>query len=312
MPCIEIITSSDDAAAFATRVAETITCLPTKRGATIEPSITITNKTTTHDIKAAAQASTADLIVLLGHWNAVEEVITLQLARDLTRPVNIPLGRACSELGEYFPFAEDEGSDKEEGSDSGSEDEEDMAEDYPFSSWESFKPALLESLTTEYFGETYPKYDAAIDRGEAGDLSEIKKFATKENASDILADFVEMICGEGYRYGPQTNWDKIIRHLLRLGAEFPLSTLMTFDYTSDIAEIMETGNVDFRAEIIDYFAPKIKGFKAPNWIKAIEPREYNMDEELDDDEDIDVDEVAMSHLMTVSSWLQAQAKQQQA
>jgi hypothetical protein len=305
MPCIEIITSSDDAAAFATRVAETIACLPTKRGATIEPSIIITSKTTTHDIKAAASASTADLIVLLGHWNVVEEVITLQLARDLTRPVNIPLNKVCSELGEYFPFAEeDSGSD----TDSGSEDEEDIAGDYPFNSWESFKPALLESLTTEYFGETYPKYDAAIDRGEAGDLSEIKKFATKENASDILEEFVEMICGEGYRYGPQTNWDKIIRHLLRLGAEFPLSTLMTFDHTSDIEDIMETGNVDFRAEIIDYFAPKIKGLKAPGWIKAIEPKEYDIDEELDDDEDIDVDEVAMSHLMTVSSWLQAQVQ----
>jgi hypothetical protein len=306
MPCIEIITSSDDAATFATRVAETIACLPTKRGTTIEPSIIITNKTTTHDIKAAAQASTADLIVLLGHWNAVEEVITLQLERDLTRPVNIPLGRACSELGEYFPFAE-EGEEEDSGSDDEEEDEGPHGEDYPFTSWWSFKPALLESMTTEYYGEMYPKYQAAIDSGETDDLIEIKKLATTENADEILGDYIDMICGEGYRYGPQMDWPKIIRHLMRLGAEFPIASLFSFEYNNEIEDIIDTGNIDFRAEIIDYFAPKFKDIKAPSWVKAIEPQEYNQDD-YEEGEDIDVDEVAGKHLMTVSRWLRQQAR----
>ena len=310
MPCIEIITSSDDATAFATRVAETIACLPTKRGATIEPSIIITSKTTTHDVKAAAQASTADLIVLLGHWNAVEEVITLQLARDLTRPVNIPLKKACSELGEYFPFVEEGEEEEDSEMDSSSEDEVPHTEDYPFNTWESFRPAFFESLVTEYYGETYPKYADAIDRGETDDLIEIKKFATAENASEILMDFVELICGEGFRYGPQTDWPKIIRHLLRLGAEFPFESLFSFDYNCDIEDIIDSGNVDFRAEIIDYFGPKLKDFKLPAWIKAIKAEEYNPSD-YEGDEDIDIDEIAMSHFMTVSRWLRAQVRVQQ-
>ncbi len=45
-----------------------------------------------------------------------------------------------------------------------SDSEDEKTPDYPFDSWDTYKFALLESLQTEFYDETYPEYFKAINK----------------------------------------------------------------------------------------------------------------------------------------------------
>ena len=313
MPRINIITSSDDAATFAIRVADILISVPSTADPkmSIESEINITSLATTALASAAVASPTspADLTVLLGQWNAENEVITFQMTRDLTQPINVPIGKLVDKVKEFYctmgiDIKLDFGDNDDDESDRNSYNEEDEARttDYPFKSWGNFVSALTASLQTEYFGEEYPKFQEALDEGLTSDVDEVKKFANSDNADEILESFVDIILGDGQRYGEQSDWQTIIKYLLRLGATFPIGTIMTFDTLmedQDVEDILYSNSMYLRVELLDHFGPLISGLKLPKWIAAIEPAHY------EEAENEDIEEKLIAHLKASSAWIRS-------
>ena len=132
-------------------------------------------------------------------------------------------------------------------------------EDYPFSSWETFRLALLESLQTEFYGEEYPKYEKAISDGITDDVKIIKSLLKTSTAQDILDDIINMAINEGQRYasdvfglqrGPGTSY--IIDFLLKKGAEFPWSLVFSLPEDEEFEDNI-TG-LGHRASLIDMYS----------------------------------------------------------
>ncbi len=156
--------------------------------------------------------------------------------------------------------------------------------DYPFTSWSAHSGALLESLQTEFYGETYPKYKKACDN-ETDDYCIIVDLVELhgEDPQEILDDLVEMMCNDGKRYAEEMldeGRSDIIDYLLLKGAKMNIDTMVNYkscDFEDDI-----DGN-HIRASLIDYYFPKL-GITADEYkdIKAIGYEEINaMEEEID-------------------------------
>jgi hypothetical protein len=75
--------------------------------------------------------------------------------------------------------------------------------DYPFASWQAYYAALSESLSTEYYGETYPLYKELQEtRGDETDLTIILSLleagaSPQEGFNDLLKT-----CIVSHRYSP--------------------------------------------------------------------------------------------------------------
>ena len=153
---------------------------------------------------------------------------------------------------------------------------EDCAEDYPFTSWDSFKEALLLSLQTEFFDEEYPKYYEA----DTSNLSIIKRLLKTSNAQTILDDIIEMTVSSGQRYAKDCilgigDSSDIIDFLLRKGAVFPWH--IVFDLPDD-EEIDDNYNgLEHRATLIDMYAPELKP-EIPDEILNAEPCDFDDDD----------------------------------
>lgn len=127
-----------------------------------------------------------------------------------------------------------------------------IAEDYPFSSWETFRPALLESLQTEFFGEEYPKYEAASET--TTNLKIIKSLLNTSTPQDILDDIIDMTINEGQRYAGEVilgNTD-IIDFLLKKGAEFPWSLVFSLPEDEEFED--NYVGLQHRATLIDMYS----------------------------------------------------------
>ncbi len=144
------------------------------------------------------------------------------------------------------------------------------AEDYPFSSWETFRSALLESLQTEFYGEEYPKYEKAISDGTT-DFQIIKKLVKTSTPQDILDDIIDMTLNGGQRYAGEVilGNTNIIDFLLKKGAEFPWELIFSLPENEDFED--NYIGLQHRATLIDMYAalkPTI-----PDYIMEADPYE---------------------------------------
>ena len=171
-------------------------------------------------------------------------------------------------------------------------------EDYPFTSWATFKDALLCSLQTEFFGEEYPKFEDAAETTSI--LSIIKRLLKTSTAQDILDDIIDMTINEGQRYAGEVilGSNAIIDFLIRKGAEIPWN--LVFSLPED--ELFEE-NIDGlinRATLIDMYAGP-QNIEIPADIRSAEP--------FDGDEyDEDVPNICAGYLKAQSKYLQSQSK----
>lgn len=176
-------------------------------------------------------------------------------------------------------------------------------EDYPFTSWETFKDALLASLQTEFFDEEYPKYYAAADTTD--NLQIIKRLLKTSTPQDILDDIVDMAINSGQRYasdvfGLQQGADSsyIIDYLLRKGAEFPWSLIFSLPDDEEFEDNIL--GLDHRAVLIDIYAPELNP-DIPEDILRVDP--YN-DMEYDED----IPDICAGYLKANSTYLQSLSK----
>ncbi len=139
---------------------------------------------------------------------------------------------------------------------SDSEDEE--TPDYPFDSWDTYKFALLESLQTEFYDETYPEYFKAINKGKT-ELSIIKRLLPTSSAQVILDDIIDMTVNEGQRYAEDIivgigDSSAIIDFLLGRGAEFPWGILFALPQNYDFKDQFQSLN--HTVKLIDMYGPR--------------------------------------------------------
>ncbi len=126
--------------------------------------------------------------------------------------------------------------------------------DYPFNSWDTYKFALLESLQTEFYDETYPEYFKAIEKGKT-ELSIIKRLLPTSSAQVILDDIIDMTVNEGQRYAGEIIIDSpIIDFLLNRGAEFPWGILFALPQNYDFED--QYNSLNHTVKLIDMYGPR--------------------------------------------------------
>jgi len=130
-------------------------------------------------------------------------------------------------------------------------------EDYPFSSWETFRLALLYSLQTEFFDEEYPKYYAAADVTD--NLQIIKRLLKTSTPQDILDDIIDMAINSGQRYASDVfslqqgaGSSYIIDFLLKKGAEFPWPLVFSLPEDEEFED--NISGLQNRASLIDMYS----------------------------------------------------------
>ena len=178
------------------------------------------------------------------------------------------------------------------------EDAAGTSRDYPFNKfrdWETYKDALGEAMSTEFAGETYPKYVSNDD-----DLLIVKRFI--KNGLDpetALEDILDIAFTHGSRYCREyENTIISIVHYLHKVKKAPLcaSTLLGRNYDNDVEEDIAS-TVSTRATILDTFRPKISERTIANLRSTYDnpPDTYSDDEDEDeyyedeDDEDADAE-----------------------
>lgn len=169
--------------------------------------------------------------------------------------------------------------------------------DYPFKSWDTFFNAFEESLKTEFYEESFPKYAKLLEKGYTN-YDIIKHVCIKHEADPThgLQRYIESICFEGTRYGPDALDMRVINFLVRKGAAFPLDLLLDFE------EPFDHRGYQVRAAILDYFGPKLE-------LNVSEYIDWNTVEacyiEDDGNEDLEF-ELKISHLKYLSDYLKNQ------
>jgi hypothetical protein len=138
------------------------------------------------------------------------------------------------------------------------EDAAGTSRDYPFNKfrdWETYTDALGEAMSTEFAGETYPKYVSNDD-----DLLIVKRFI--KNGLDpetALEDILDIAFTHGSRYCREyENTIISIVHYLHKVKKAPLcaSTFLSRNADNDVEEDIAS-TVGTRAAILDTFRPKI-------------------------------------------------------
>ncbi len=172
---------------------------------------------------------------------------------------------------------EDESSegDSEDYEEDGEEDEEPV-NDYPFKTWSAYSNALTESLSTEFYNETYPEYYKALHESDVDDYSIVVDLVElcDQSPQAILHGFIDILCNAGKRYGREMldykeGSSDIIDYLLSKGAKMNSNMVFNwhgYDSKDDIA-----GN-EIRASLIDYYFPKL----------GLTANEYNRIRAIDD------------------------------
>ncbi len=195
--------------------------------------------------------------------------------------------------------------------------------DYPFNDFYDFMCAYTEMLSTEYFGEEYPKFEKALDRD--GGLCKkivvrfIKKLETNPEdpdgirSQDAINKIVDCYLNDGQRYARDfiIGGCEIIDYLLRKGAEFPTSSLFCGPDNADwMIDEFESNYFDVAATLLDHYGPKLNldissyadwaNIEACHW-EEIPEDEFN---ELDDGPESDKDMARMGYLKYLSDYIQ--------
>jgi hypothetical protein len=162
-----------------------------------------------------------------------------------------------------------------------------LSHDYPFKTWCNYFAALGESLSTEFFGETYPKYENNRD-----DLKIVKRLVEKheQDPQDGLDSLLSIITGEGSRYSKDFfiygDLTEIIEYLMSKGAKLNEYYL----YSSNFDEMAdEIQSYEMRGYLIDDLAKKgiitVESAKEyTDWSK-IEPCDEEIDYEMNEMDD---------------------------
>jgi hypothetical protein len=94
-----------------------------------------------------------------------------------------------------------------------------MAFDYPFNSWKTYYEALVESCSTEFYGEKYPNYQAAYDTMEDPDYDIIKSLLETGQDPQTGLDMLFQSMIDGHRYSIDMIQDKKFPDIIRLFLE---------------------------------------------------------------------------------------------
>ena len=128
--------------------------------------------------------------------------------------------------------------------------------DYPFKTWDTYFNALNESLQTEFYDETYPKYYKILQDYNDIDIIEHMFNKYKLDADIGLYNYIYSLCFTGIRYSKDAYDRNIIDFFLSKKAEFPLDLL--FNGNEDIDDIEEECNsYEIRAIILDNFVKEL-------------------------------------------------------
>ena len=180
-----------------------------------------------------------------------------------------------------------------------------MSSDYPFSSWDTYINALEESLSTEFYGETYPKYEENRD-----DLRIVKTLVEKheEDPQYGLDTLLTVVTGGGSRYSKDFfiygDLTDIIDYLLSKGAKFNEGIL----YSSNFEEMEdEIQSYEMRGYLIDHLAKEgiiteASAKKYTDWSKIED--DYDIEYELNEMENPEeFEENRLSYLKAHSEFL---------
>jgi hypothetical protein len=154
--------------------------------------------------------------------------------------------------------------------------------DYPFSTWTGYFGALTESLSTEYYGETYPQYEKQMNRGntDANIIQRLLKLGL--DPQEGFDGFLQALL-DGHRYASDMpDIATILAMFIEKGAKPNIDCLFEINCTSFEDEVQ---SYEVRGSLIDDLSQfDIDVSKIYDWssIEAVHHEELT-DDEIEED-----------------------------
>jgi hypothetical protein len=204
--------------------------------------------------------------------------------------------------------------------------------DYPFATFYDFMGGLTEMLSTEFFGEDYPKFEKVLDK-YGGDYSKkilvrfVKRYEEAEakaepsaedkdkgvSPQDALEAIIDCYLNDGSRYARDfiIGGCSMIDYLLKKGATFPTDMLFNGpDMDECLYEQFCSNHFDIAANLLDHYGPKlnldISSYADWGAIEALNWEDLEEDEldDLEEDSEAEKDKIKMAYLKYLSSYIQ--------
>ncbi len=123
--------------------------------------------------------------------------------------------------------------------------------DYPFTSWTAYFAALTESLSTEDYGENYPKYEEQIDEGNTDARIINGLLDAGLNPQEGLDGFIKALL-DGSRYACEMDSiDDILQAFIEKGATPNVVPLFEILYPEGDYFEDEVASYEIRGRLID-------------------------------------------------------------
>lgn len=137
--------------------------------------------------------------------------------------------------------------------------------DYPFTSWTSYFAALTESLSTEYYGETYPEYEKQISGGNT-DMQIIKGLLDAGcDAQEGLDGFLQALLA-GSRYASEMDGiPRILKMFTKRGATPNVDCLFQQTISDPRYFEDEIQSYEIRGDLIDLLSEYVQQDKYCDW-----------------------------------------------
>ncbi len=120
--------------------------------------------------------------------------------------------------------------------------------DYPFTSWTGYFGALTEHLSTEYYGETYPKYAKQHDKGNTETKMIQQLLASGLDPQEGLDGFIQALL-DGHRYVNEFDEvETILEMFIEKGAKPNIDCLFEIQSTEFEDEV---ASYEIRGRLID-------------------------------------------------------------
>lgn len=181
--------------------------------------------------------------------------------------------------------------------------------DYPFATFYDFMAGLQGMLSTEFYGEEFPKFEKILNK-YGGDYCKkiVVKFVNNENEGIspqyALESIIDCYLNDGSRYA-----DNFIRggclmidYLLEKGAEFPTHLLFSGpDMDESFYEQLSSNYFQVAALLLDHYGPilNLDISLYADW-ESIEAADWKDVEDLEEDEE----NVKMAYLKYLSKYIQ--------
>jgi hypothetical protein len=169
--------------------------------------------------------------------------------------------------------------------------------DYPFTSWTAYFAALTECLSTEYYGEKYPKYEEQIDEGNTDARIINGLLDAGLNPQEGLNGFIKALL-DGSRYASEmSDIDDILVMFIEKGATPDVTPLFEILYPEGDYFEDEVVSYEIRGRLIDSLEEYIQADKFYDW-SSIEATHW---EEIDEE---DYTKACYMYLKHCSEYLQ--------